>query len=279
MDKKSASLDFGWNAASSLLTKVYRRFYKKNLSELDNDIRTLFDHIKEYGEFKSLEVTGTDVEIAVKNYIFNDDPVGGSEGGTFFPDISAIVKELKYVIIQRKKVQGEEINNKRISFDENKTMVTIPLKGTPVEKWFSGDSIEVMGSAGSKCNECFDAGTIRFYYIKGHAYHVFTAKEWIDLCDKDEAKAFLFTCALCYCDHCSLGRLIYSRFQQNTIKPPRYSTILKLVEHRKEKKKERDVAKEIEDGGEQGDLLRSLKEEGVAVDPETRLVAKESTRL
>jgi len=271
MDKKSGSLDFGWNAASGLLTKVYRRFYKKNPSELDNDIRNLFDHIKEYGKFKSLDVTGSDVETAVKNYIFSDDNKGGNEGGKFFPDISSIVNELRYVIMHRKKMQGEEIADKMVSFDENKNMVTIPIKGTPLERWFKEDSIEALGSAGSKCSDCFDTGTIRFYYIKGHAHHVFAAKEWLDLSDKDEAKASMFTCAICYCDHCELGRLIYTRFQQNDLRPPLYSTILTLVGNRKKRKKERDIVREIEDGGEQGDMLHSLDEEGAAIDPETRL--------
>ena len=89
----------------------------------------------------------------------------------------------------------------------------------------------------------------------------------------------MFTCAICYCDHCELGRLIYTRFQQNDLRPPLYSTILTLVGNRKKRKKERDIVREIEDGGEQGDMLHSLDEECAAIDPETRLVVEESTRV
>ena len=66
-------VDFGWSSASTLLNQVYRRFYRKNPKDLSAEIVQLFDQVKDYGEYKALEITGDDVEKAVKNYIYNDD--------------------------------------------------------------------------------------------------------------------------------------------------------------------------------------------------------------
>ena len=51
MGKKS--LGFGWNDAAALLTKTYKRFYRKNPRELDDEIADLFYHLKEYKSFKA----------------------------------------------------------------------------------------------------------------------------------------------------------------------------------------------------------------------------------
>ncbi len=270
MGKKS--LGFGWNDAAALLTKTYKRFYRKNPRELDDEIADLFYHLKEYKSFKA-DISGDDVTTAIKNYIYNDEYDDHNESGKYFPDISTIARELRYVVNGKKRMQSEELKGKMLSFEDDRPMVTVSVVGTPLEEWFNEKEFEAIAMEGSKCMDCYDKGLVRFYYIKDRPYHVFTAKEWIKLYDRDQAKADMFTCGMCYCDHCELGRLMYVKYHHNIMKPPLLSTIMQLVDNRKKRKKEIEIQQSIIEGGEQGDLLQTSGEwSGEAIDPETRLV-------
>ena len=96
MGKESVSLDFGWNAANTMLTQVYRRFYRKNPQELTREIGELFNQIRDYADHRSITVTGDDVENAIKNYIYSDLSENDDQG-KFFPDLNTIVSEINFV--------------------------------------------------------------------------------------------------------------------------------------------------------------------------------------
>ena len=248
------SVDFGWSSASTLLTQVYRRFYRKNPKDLSAEITQLFDQIKDYGKYKALEVTGGDVEKAIKNYIYNDD-INSDENGKFFPNLSDILAEVRYVISARKRREDKEVGDTKASFDDSRPSVEISLDGTAMQDFLPKlKSVHVIDTSNSKCPYCRDNGWVRFYYIPDRPHHVFSGEEWMKLHDRDQVKASMFKCSICYCENCELGRLMYRKFEQNEIRPPRMRDIERLVALRIKKKKEMDVEKSISEAS-QGDLL------------------------
>ena len=254
MGKKSVSLDFGWNAANTILMQVYRRFYRKNPQDLTREIGELFDQVKEYAAYRSLTMTGEDVENAVKNYIYSD-LSENDDKGKFFPDLNTIVAELNFVLKRKRSDHHEEIQEARLSFDE-KPYKEVPVRGTPVQQFLPKvDVAYVYDTSDAKCSFCRDNGRIRFYYIPRKPDHVFLGDEWIKLHDKDEVKASMFRCQECYCDKCQLGRLMWSKYVDNgKLAPPKLGDIARLVDLRKERRKKRQIDKEVADAGEQGSM-------------------------
>lgn len=252
MGKKSVSL--GWNAASTMLSQVYRRFYRKNPQDLNRDIGELFDQIRGYADHRSITVTGEDVENAVKNYIYSD-LAEHDDQGKFFPDLNTIVAEINFVQNRNRTKHHSGIEEARLSFDEQ-PFKEVAVKGTPMEKFFPKlDVAYVYDTSNAKCSTCKDNGRVRFYYVPKKPEHVFLGDEWLELHDRDIVKAEMFRCSECYCDQCSLGRLMWSKYRDNGNQaPPKLSEIIKLVELRKKRKKQRDIDRSIDDAGEQGEM-------------------------
>ena len=275
MGKESLGIGFGWNAASTILTQVYSRFYRKNPQDLQREIGELFDQIREYANYRSLTVTGDDVEGAVKNYIYSD-LSENDEKGKFFPDLNTIVSELNFVLNRKRSNHHKEIEDTRLSF-EDKPHKEVSIKGSPVAQFLPNiDKFFVYDTSDAKCLTCKDRGRIRFYFVPRKPDHVFLGDEWLKLFDKDQAKAEMFRCHDCYCDHCQLGRLMWSKYIDNgKFAPPKLKEIERLVEQRKLRKQQRDIERAIDDGGEQGDLLRHPGECAEAIDPETRMISEE----
>ena len=266
MGKESVSLDFGWNAANTMLTQVYRRFYRKNPQELTREIGELFNQIRDYADHRSITVTGDDVESAIKNYIYSDLSENDDQG-KFFPDLNTIVSEINFVHSRKRSDHHEEIQEARLSFDD-KPFMEVPVKGTPMEQYLPKlDVAYVFDTSESKCSFCRDNGRIRFYYIPKKPDHVFLDDEWIKLHDKDIAKAYMFRCNECYCDRCKLGRLMWSKYIDNSkFAPPKLGEIERLVVKRKERKKQRQIEKEIGDAGEQGSIDFEEEEQSYGFD-------------
>jgi len=247
-------VDFGWSSASTLLNQVYRRFYKKNPKDLSAEIVQLFDQVKDYGKYKALDITGDDVEKAVKNYIYNDD-INSTENGKFFPNLSDILAEVRYVVSARKRREDKEVGETKASFEDSRPYIEVSLEGTPMQDFLPKlKSVNVIDTSGSKCPSCRDNGWVRFYYIPDRPHHVFSGEEWMKLHDRDQVKASMFKCSICYCEDCELGRLMYRKFEHNDIRPPKMRDIERLVEFRIKKKKEMDVARSIEEAS-QGHLF------------------------
>ena len=250
----SKGVDFGWSSASTLLTQVYRRFYRKNPKDLAVEITQLFDQIKDYGQHKSVEITGGDVEKAVKNYCYNDD-IDSDDNGKFFPNLSDILVEVRYVVSMRKKREAKDVVDTKASFDDSRPYVEVSLKGTPLEEFLPKlNTIEVIDTSNSKCSYCRDNGWIRFYYIPDRPHHVFSGEEWIKLHDRDKVKASMFKCSICYCEDCELGRLMYRKFEHNEIRPPKVRDIERLIDIRIQKKKQMDIEKSLSEAS-QGHLF------------------------